>query len=96
VSEKTPSHRQRQCAGLRPHLCGVPAHTELDSALIFLDLAEVSQIPENVTRNRQNALAAYRTFLRLRGAVRPDARQQEAIDDKLRLLKKRFWVAGNA
>jgi hypothetical protein len=68
--------------------------TDLEIAMTFLDVAEVSRIPETVRRNHQNARDAYDSVLRLLHYVTPDARQQRVIDDKLRTLKARLEAVG--
>jgi len=62
--------------------------SDLDAALIFMDVADVSGIQETVIRNHKNAHHAYDTVLRLLRNLMPDALQQQTIDTKLALLKK--------
>ena len=77
--------------------------TDLDAALTFLDVAEVTLREDGVTRtqammwrNRENARTAYDTVLRLLAKLPPTAadRERPTIDAKLALLKARLQAAG--
>jgi hypothetical protein len=64
--------------------------TDLDLAMTFLALAEVSASKDTVHRNYVNARKAYGTAVRLLEKLRPDAKQRQALDAKLTLLKTRL------
>jgi hypothetical protein len=68
--------------------------TDLDVALTFTDLADVSNIPETRLRNHRNARIAYDSILRLLPNLTPDVLQQQRIDRELALLKKRLLAVG--
>jgi hypothetical protein len=67
---------------------------DLDLALTFMDVADVSRNQETVIRNHNNARTAYDTVLRLLRNLTPDALQQHTIDTKLALLTKRLLAVG--
>ena len=67
---------------------------ELDIALTFMDVAEGSQIPENVSRNHKNAHDAYDSVLRHLPKVRLSAAQSEAINGKMAVLTARLKAVG--
>lgn len=50
---------------------------DLDLALTFMDVAEVSHIEDTVRRNHNNAHKAYHTVLRLLENLTPDAEQRK-------------------
>jgi hypothetical protein len=64
--------------------------TDLDVALTFMDVADVSRIAETKARNHRNAREAYTNVLRLLHNLYPAA----AIEEKLALLKMRLIAAG--
>ena len=68
---------------------------DLDVALTFMDVADVSRIQETVIRNHKNARIAYDGALRVLLNLTPDAPQQQAIDAKLALLKNRLLAVGH-
>jgi hypothetical protein len=68
--------------------------TDLDVALTFMDTSDVSRIRETILRNHKNARTAYDNVLRLLEKLTPDVLQQQTIDEKLALLKRRLLAAG--
>jgi len=68
--------------------------TDLQTALIFMDVAHTSGDPEIKQRNYVNARRAYDTVIRSLPAVEPKVAQQQTIDEKLRLLKARLEAVG--
>ena len=68
--------------------------TDLETALTFLDVAQTSHDQETKQRNHKNAHVAYDTVIRLLPNVKPTAAQQQAIDEKLSLLKARLEAVG--
>jgi hypothetical protein len=68
--------------------------TDLDTALTFLDVAQTSGDQEVKQRNHTNARLAYDTVTRFLPKVKPTAAQQQAIDEKLTLLKARLEAVG--
>lgn len=67
---------------------------DLDVALTFMDVADASSLGETVIRNHNNARRAYDDILRLLQNLTPDVMQQQTIDDKLAILKKRLLAIG--
>jgi hypothetical protein len=63
---------------------------ELDSAITFLDIADASAGQLVVQRNHRHAREAYESALGILAAVRPDAANQKAIDDKLAVVRERL------
>lgn len=61
--------------------------SDLDLALMFMDIAEVSSIAATKERNHQHARKAYDTVLTSLQQLSPDAQQQAAIDTKLAYSK---------
>jgi hypothetical protein len=68
--------------------------TDLDAAMTFMDVAEVSTIPENIRQGHENARKAYKTVLRLLCNVH-DAMDRKAVTDKLAVLKRRLEAVGH-
>ncbi len=68
--------------------------TDLDVALTFLDLAEVSHSEATVRRNHTNARIAHDAIERLLPRLTPDAEQRQLIDAKLAALKTRLRAVG--
>jgi hypothetical protein len=68
--------------------------TDLDTAMTFLNVAEVTRIPETAVRNHENARHAYDTVLRLLRHLHPTPEQQRTIEEKLSVLKTRLRAAG--
>lgn len=64
--------------------------SDLDIALTFMDVADISRIEETKDRNHRNARKAYDTALKLLKSLSPDVTQQAAINAKLALLKSRL------
>jgi hypothetical protein len=67
---------------------------DLETALTFMDIAEVSGIDETVRRNHKNAHEAYKTALKLLPDLRLDDAQKTIVQDKLNLLQQRLKQAG--
>ena len=68
--------------------------TDLETALTFLDVAQTSGDQKTKQRNHKNAHNAYDSVIRLLPKVKPTAAQQQAIDEKLTLLKARLEAVG--
>jgi hypothetical protein len=68
--------------------------TDLETALTFMDVAQTSRDQEIKQRNHANAHLAYDTVIRLLPKFKPTAAQQQAIDEKLSLLKARLEAVG--
>jgi hypothetical protein len=68
--------------------------TDLDLGLTFMDVAEVSRDSETVRRNYDNARTAYDKVEHLSGKLTPNAKQRQAIDAGLALLKMRLQAVG--
>ncbi len=68
--------------------------TDLDLAVTFMVVAEVSRNAETVHRNYENARTAHDTVVRLLERLTPNAKQRRAIDAKLALLKTRLQAVG--
>jgi hypothetical protein len=66
------------------------ALTDIDVALTFMDVAEVSANEETISRNHDNARKAYATVVDFLKKLHPDERQSEVIEAKLALLKARL------
>ena len=69
--------------------------TDLDLALTFLDLAEVSHSEATVRRNHNSARIAHDAVERLLQKLTPDAGQRQVIDAKLAALKTRLRAVGH-
>jgi hypothetical protein len=67
---------------------------DLDTAMVFLDVAETSGCEDTVQRNRNNARRAYDMVLRLFTTLKLSETDREAITAKLAVLKKRLEAAG--
>jgi hypothetical protein len=67
---------------------------DLDLALTFIEVAEVSGLQDTKDRNYKNARKAYDTALHLLEKLKPDAGQRQVIDAKLARLKTRLEAAG--
>jgi hypothetical protein len=67
---------------------------DLETAMSFMDVADVSGIEETTRRNRANARTAYDTVLRLLEKLTPTADQRHTIDAQLTPLKTRLQAAG--
>jgi hypothetical protein len=68
--------------------------TDLDLALTFMDIAEVSRHEETVRRNHNSARKAYDTVVRLLEKLMPDVEQRQVIDANLAVLKARLQAVG--
>jgi hypothetical protein len=68
--------------------------TDLETALTFMDVAQTSGDQEIKHRNYTNARVAYDTVTRFLPKVKPTAAQQQAIDEKLTLVKARLEAVG--
>ena len=67
---------------------------DLETALTFMDVAETSDDPKIKQRNYTNARVAYDTVVRLLPKVKPTSSQQQAIDERLTLLRARLEAVG--
>lgn len=67
---------------------------DLDLALTLMDVADVSSTEETILRNHASARIAYDSVLRLLRILTPDMLQQQNIDGKLAILKKRLLAVG--
>jgi len=68
--------------------------TDIDTAMVFLEVAETSKTAETVTRNRDNARRAYDIVLHLLTTAKLNEVERETINTKLALLKERLEAAG--
>ncbi|HUB34784.1 MAG TPA: hypothetical protein VMA31_17235 [Bryobacteraceae bacterium] len=68
--------------------------TDLDIALTFLDVAQISANEETIRRNRAHARRAYDTVLHLLTKLEIDARQRQTIGERLSKLKARLEAVG--
>ena len=79
-----------------PGLGAVPSRrvqflpADMAAALTFLNVAEVTQSEDSCKRNRQNALSAYQTVVRLLPRVTPSDEEQLILDEKLCELGNRL------
>lgn len=67
---------------------------DLATAVTFLNAADVTQSDKSHRRNRQNALTAYQTVLRLLPRVTPSNEEQQALTRQLDALKARLTAIG--
>jgi hypothetical protein len=67
---------------------------DLDLALTFMDVADVSDVEETIRRNHKNARIAYDSVLRLLRNLTPASLQQQTIDSKLAILKTKLLAVG--
>ena len=67
---------------------------DLATAVTFLNAADVTQSDKSRRRNRQNALTAYQTVLRLLPRVTPSNEEQQALTRQLDALKARLTAIG--
>lgn len=70
--------------------------TELETALVFLNVAETTRSEEAATRNRGNARVAYESVLRYQGRVHFEKHEKVPFDDKVALVKQGLVAAGFA
>jgi hypothetical protein len=68
--------------------------TDLDVALAFMEVAATTRIKETARRNHLNARNAYDTVLYLLRNLKPNADQQNAINQKLADLKAQLQAVG--
>lgn len=68
--------------------------TELDSASTFLDVADTTGSEEGRHRNRNSAMTAYSTAIRLRDRVIMPAAQKDEFDRRLSALTTRLAGLG--
>ncbi len=68
--------------------------TDLDLAITFMVLAEVSRNAATVRRNYENARTAHDTVVRLLERLTPNAKQRRAIDAKLAFLETGLQAVG--
>lgn len=68
--------------------------TDMSAALTFLDVADVTQSPGTRQRNRDHALSAYKTVLRLLSKISPSDDERSALHEKLQVLKNRLLQLG--
>jgi hypothetical protein len=68
--------------------------TDLEAALTFLDVADVTHSDENRARNRGNAMTVYETVLRLLPKVTPTEDERQKLEDRFSRLKKRLIALG--
>ncbi len=68
--------------------------TDLDLAIMFMVLAEVSRNAATVRRNYENARTAHDTVVRLLERLTPNAKQRRAIDAKLAFLETGLQAVG--
>ena len=68
--------------------------TDLNAALTFLDIAEFTDSADTRQRNREHALAAYQTVLRLLPRISPSDDGLFALREKLQILKARLLGLG--
>lgn len=68
--------------------------TDMNAALTFLDVAEVSESTDVRARNRNHARTAYQTVLRLLPKISPSADERSALEQKLNTLRNRLRRLG--
>jgi hypothetical protein len=66
----------------------------LNLGLAFMDMAQATGIQKSVRRNHRNARKVYDIPVRRLENLKPGAPQQQAIDDKMALLKARLQAVG--
>jgi hypothetical protein len=67
---------------------------DLDLALTFMDLSDVSNDEQTVERNRQNARHAYESVLHFLEKLTPDGEEHRAVEARLALLRSRLAAVG--
>ena len=67
---------------------------ELDTALLFLSIADTTRNKENALRNRDNALTAYESVLRYQERVQFDADDRITFDEKFDEVKRALLALG--
>lgn len=68
--------------------------TELNTALTFLAVAETTISAESRQRNRNSALEAYMTVLRMQSKVVMESRRKTDFQHRIADLKKRLQEVG--
>jgi hypothetical protein len=68
--------------------------TDLETALVFMDVAQASGDQEVKHRNHTNAHVAYDTVIGFLSKLKPTAAQHQAIDERLTLSKARLEAVG--
>jgi hypothetical protein len=66
------------------------ALTDLDLALVFLDVAATSTDSETVRRNHENARTAYTTVVDLLEKLSLDGTQRQEVETKLAVVRARL------
>lgn len=67
---------------------------DVETGHTFLDIADVTDADGTRSRNRERARHVYWTIRRLLPRVTPEAEDQDRLDERLALLKKRLEDAG--
>lgn len=67
---------------------------EIEIALTFLEVADVTRQEDVRNRNRENARVAYDTVLKLLPKVSPSECERSTLEAKLEELKKRLLALG--
>jgi hypothetical protein len=67
---------------------------DLDVAMTFMDVADVSRIEETTHRNHNNARKAYDAVLHLMENLKPNLAERQAIGAKVAILKARLEAVG--
>jgi hypothetical protein len=68
--------------------------TDLDLGLTFMDVADTTHSEHTASRNHSKARTAYDTVLRLLEKLSPSDPEQQAIEEKLTILKTRLQAVG--
>jgi hypothetical protein len=68
--------------------------TDLDIALIFLDVAETTEFRDTAERNHRNARNAYETVVAKLREITLTAEQQALFEPRLAVLKARLQAIG--
>lgn len=67
---------------------------DLETAMVFLDVAETSRNETTVRRNRGHARHAYDVIVRLLSTLKVSDAERAAITEKIGILKKRLEATG--
>jgi hypothetical protein len=67
---------------------------DLSIALTFLDIAEATESEGHRQRNRQNALAAHATVMRLLPRLSPSPDERRVLESRLAKLRERLQELG--
>jgi hypothetical protein len=68
--------------------------TDLDTAMVFMDVADTSGDKETVARNQRNARKAYNTVLGFLSTLALMPSDRQAVESKLAVLKARLEAVG--